>query len=695
MPLYDSGIFTKKEFQARGVTKLAPDVLVYIAGNQVTRVISPVSGGEQKISFNDGITSVNVQNNVDPPGSSTASIEVATPIYGDTSKYWISYQSHIDSSITVRHSIFLPMMEVKIFMKGRYLVKGVPRYYPIFWGLINSVDESYSGGVYKISIQCGDILSWLDKSVMNVHPVPESRIASGGGQKLTVYATIFEKANPYNIVYTMINKFFDIGKEESAELFVTPSWVGQKTNYRYNYPTRQLQLAMQELGNYWRSRFEKIGTNLKMYGMSGKQVNELGNILPFPRPPNSMKSEVGEVASGAKDEFDIDASLRGYIPLADYEKMASFETAEYQSKLQILTEVKNRIQFELYQDVNGGFIFKPPFYNMDISGVFPYTLYPNEILSCSFQTNSEGIITVLQTKTAMHKLLKETAMARGVGFHMDIDLAAKYGIRFQEIAVEYTTDASIARSLAVGELSKVNAKCYTGNITVPGRPEMKLGYPIYLMHRDTYHYVKSISHQFDYGGSCSTTLSLEAERRIRLADDGNELGGNRKYVFKKLTDKQIEQIDKDQDAIKKQEIESKSGRTVGLRAGQYEIKYGPSLYPTDDSIPITDSKGYQLIGAFPYGRNIDPLTGEVSDFSTLFKVSDIEPSMSAAGESAKIGKLFPPDENEEWSVPRYLDSAIIDTNPANTEPSDIEPGDLMDSELQTSPNLIANAYKQS
>ena len=46
------------------------------------------------------------------------------------------------------------MMEVEIYMKGFYTVDGVPRYYPVFWGLTTDVEDSFSGGEYTINISC-------------------------------------------------------------------------------------------------------------------------------------------------------------------------------------------------------------------------------------------------------------------------------------------------------------------------------------------------------------------------------------------------------------------------------------------------------------------------------------------------------------------------------------------------------------
>jgi len=175
-----NGIFSLQEFYNRGVTKLAPDVLVYIGGSLTTQVLAPVSNnGNGNLTFDDGITSISIQNTSDPPGSSTANIEINTPIYGPNSKYWVLYPDPLNAGAPIRAPLFVPMMEVKVYFKGRYLIKGTPQYYPAFWGLISTIEETYSGGMYKILLGCVDMLHWWAYSTINVHPVPESRIMSG------------------------------------------------------------------------------------------------------------------------------------------------------------------------------------------------------------------------------------------------------------------------------------------------------------------------------------------------------------------------------------------------------------------------------------------------------------------------------------------------------------------------------------
>ena len=53
------------------------------------------------------------------------------------------------------------------------------------------------------------------------------------------------------------------------------------------------------------------------------------------------------------------------------------------TKLEIATEIKTRSDYEFYQDVDGNFIFKPPFYNLNVKGIQPYTFLPTDIISYS------------------------------------------------------------------------------------------------------------------------------------------------------------------------------------------------------------------------------------------------------------------------------------------------------------------------
>ena len=400
-----SGLFTLKEFYNRGVIKLAPDALVYIGGSLTTSVIAPVSGKDDTISFNDGITSINVQNNVDPPGTSSASIEITTPIYGENSKYWTFFKG-IDSNSPVRAPLFVPMMEVKIYFKGRYMVKGSPKYYPAFWGFITNVEENYSGGVFKINLTCADVLHWWAYSTINIHPIPEANIMSGGNLSLTAFSTVFKRLNPYQILYRLTT---NMGMHQ----FVTPAWAGQKTSLNSIYPTGLFQKVTKGIMAYWQQRFANMASLLKFYGINGKRVDLNGVQVREPevyvpkKPGNSLQQKATEPQD--KSLYSLDKNyIRQFEIFVDYEQMGGWDNSEYMTKLQIATEVKTKTDFEFFQDVDGNFIFKPPFYNLNVKGILPYTLLSNEIINYNFSTDTEGMITVLTVNTPLDKNLRTT-----------------------------------------------------------------------------------------------------------------------------------------------------------------------------------------------------------------------------------------------------------------------------------------------
>lgn len=673
----DSGIFTLREFYNRGVIKMAPDVLVYIGGSLTTMVVAPVSGQDSSLNFNDGITSVSVQNNVDPPGSSNASIEINTPIYGEKSKYWVNYKG-IDESSPVRAPVFVPMMEVKIFFKGRYFVNDQPQYYPAFWGFITNVEEQYNGGLFKINLNCADMLHWWSYSSINVHPSVEANDMVGGGQtlKLSVWASVFEKANPYQIMYALTQ---DMGMHE----FITPVWAAQLSSINEIYPRDLLEAATSGIMQYWKQRFANIGGLLKMFGINGRRVNQNGVQQRVPEdkvPKKFSESKVMEATTGRDDiRYSIDPDfIRSFAAFADFNKMGQFESSEYMTKLEIATTLKSRINFEFYQDVNGNWIFKPPFYNLNVKGMQPYSILANEIISNSFSIDSEGIVTVMTVFTPFDRLIKESSYGRGVGFHMDIDLIKRYGVRSQEKMVEYVRERGFAKTLAISLLSQTNAKTVTGNITIPGRPEMKLGYPVYVEHRDSFHYIKSINHSFDYGGSFTTTLSLETERRKKFGNK-NELLKDKVFRFnneipedltKKVNPEDPPYLYTTENSLKTEELLLKGeNRLFSNTQGRYKLDNRTSettnrvrsiqeLSITTTTVPYTDEDGYQLVSGFPYGRNLNAIN-VLSDKSDLPVLKEVYLTTMArplyTSESRNMEILFFP--GEEGAVPSYLNTS--------------------------------------
>jgi len=70
------------------------------------------------------------------------------------------------------------------------------------------------------------------------------------------------------------------------------------------------------------------------------------------------------------------------------------------------------------------------------------------------------------------------------------------------------------------ELIRQNALIRQGSVTILGRPELRLGYPVYIPSRDAFYYVKGIENRFSFGGTFTTTLTLAAERAQKEMKNG-------------------------------------------------------------------------------------------------------------------------------------------------------------------------------
>jgi hypothetical protein len=717
MGLYtgDYGLFTFPEFKNRGIIKLAPDALVFISGNMETSVIAPVSGATQRADFRDGITSISVQNSVDPPGSSSASIELFSPIFNEKSRYWVQFRGY-DGRL-YRRNYFVPMMEVKIFFKGRYLVGdgygSQPKYYPAFWGFITNVEESYNGGAYKIALHCADMLSWWGRIQVAYRPSVESDVFTGYLQNLTAYSSRYVESNAFQIIYSLMTQM-------GYENFVTPSWLGQVTPSSNIFSRAEMNVIWGGILEYWKKRWAGLvdnkGTlqrdskgnvlgvnNLKMYGARGNLIND-------PQYPDSGKLEKdkqqnlkesshtnkGKEASKGAVQFYYspdDKYVREFPVFHEFSQMGQLDQAEYQDKLQIATEVKTRVEYEFYQDVNGNFIFKPPFYNLNVKNVLPYRMKPSDIISYSFGVNSDEITTCLEVQIGIQRGINDTATTfpNMIGYHIDMDLAKKYGHRFKKISLFYLNETRLAKAIAVGHLTLQNVKATVGSITIPGRPELKLGFPVYVEHRDSFHYVKSINHSFDYGGSFTTALSLEAERSLAFQYDEStrdySIMKNKisllkepiclppdKSLDKEKTIKQQAAESKNSTYTKMTEMSQGSSFISAMGTGRYALADGDfaSQTTTPNSVPYSDEEGYKVIGSYRYGRGIivKPgfmLTPPESNTATQTEqqrqaVAVTNMKTLAEEEGAAIGNYFKANMEQykenggiEVMIPPYLD----------------------------------------
>lgn len=531
-----SGLFTLKEFSyRRNVLKLAPDAFVVINGALTSRILSPMqSKTTQDIDIRGGITSINVSAAVSPPGASRATIEVVAPMYkGLHEDYYVTLPNG------TRVPFFMPMMEVKIYMKGRYLESEfdyVPRYYPVFWGMITNVQENYSAGNFTISISCEDFLCWWRHQKITINPSVQDTFFGGAPQ--TRFPSVFEKMSAWEIIYSLfVDSFFAQHNDNGVAAYY--NWVYPKWSKSGDLPS-SLIATRETFGplstsviNYWNDRFGLGVTNednpdliknqlekipLKMYGLNGPIKFETirAKMLSF----LDTKEGLYGTQADRRADLDLDFGLLARVqPYGLFDIFGSGTDTTIYSKLEIATTICEKVFMEFFVDTNGEIVFKPPFYNLDVAsgGVNYYRVGPEEVINFNSSFDSNSIINYL---TVTGPLYQSISTLEATGFYVDFDSIKRYGIRSEQTSVPYGMNAKQLKMIAAAEMTRRNGQAYTGSVSIPLRPEMRLGYPVYLEHIDTFYYVTGINHNFSFGASAVTELSLQF-RREKIFDDGN------------------------------------------------------------------------------------------------------------------------------------------------------------------------------
>jgi len=219
------------------------------------------------------------------------------------------------------------------------------------------------------------------------------------------------------------------------------------------------------------------------------------------------------------------------------------------NRLDVIREVVRKIDFEAYQDIDGKIIVKPPLYNLDVvnlaprlslygatqtldgsshnsltnpaTAIFPennpFVIHLSEILTEQENEDQSAIRRTRTTLTgnAMRAFgIQYREDLKAIGEYIDITKLAKFGLReepsyqaaFLDYADKYTLFAH-----AAAETARANRGYRTYTFTTQMRPELKLGFPVFIPHRDMYAYIKSISINYQVGATATMTKTL---RRI-------------------------------------------------------------------------------------------------------------------------------------------------------------------------------------
>jgi hypothetical protein len=460
----------------------------------------------RKLDFNKFITSVQVNLGVDSvPGS--ASISMSIP------------RHTVDDFYFDGIPVVTPMMEVEIYAKGFYLVEGLPQYYPIFWGLITEVSDNYSSGEHTVDIQCSDILKWWELCRVNVNAAFTAPTPNNGRN---IYGNTFFGTNPYDVIWTLAQQSF-------GDIVVGTGSLN--SFYKEAEQANVFQSLNTDMMLYWENRFRRIRSNLMLYGINGVAVRG-ATLSEGIRDENGnhkhLASTQVSLANGGKDAGQVifdptNENITAFRTQFGNAGQVNFWQSEYQTKLELANASKEAIGFEFFMDVTGDIVFKPPFFNLDILSNKPLSWIQDiDIIDWGFSESEAEVVTQITMQGSFGGNVEYGLSEEATPYSTvtDYHLLRKYGWRVEPYNSEFMGNPQDMFYHGLDILDRKNSRRHHGTVTIPLRPELRLGFPVYIAPKDQIWYVTGINHNIAFGGRATTQLTLTAKREKFKAPKG-------------------------------------------------------------------------------------------------------------------------------------------------------------------------------
>ncbi len=543
----------------RTLVRYTPDCLVYVNG-YTDMPGCPTC--KRSINLQKFITTVSVETSTDPISTATVSLQVpkhAVEAFGYDGNWLLQPGLEIIIHFRGYFPQRLPLREGEGIQgpleEGDLDPSTVPLYpyYQVFRGVVTDVSHEYSGGFYSATLTCADMLHFWQNlylstngSVFGTRPKDSGVTPNLLGHKLT-------GMSPFSIMYTLVRAGFGAAYGVEFKL-------GLKTNIDDAGGAHLIKHAAQ----WWENRWNESAGNLRMYGMDGSVFNEfaqayLGVFQAGQDAANNIVKSLTNKTSKTSKNLDghhsfLDTARKlGYDPTATQagvgnnlasQNMLKMQTyaldfgtlanpsmfgSEYMSKLEIANAVKAITGYEFYQDVDGDIVFKPPFYNLDTSSDPVFVMEDRDIISIS-ETSKEPEATMIKGSGLVFESTKGTGVDDWTGkgaTYIDYKLVAQFGWKEAgAFETHYLSNPQAIFVSAINRLDMANVGMNTVSITIPLRPELRAGYPIYIRHLDCFYYLKSVFHSFTFGGGCTSSLQGIARRRKFLPPGEAPTDGN-------------------------------------------------------------------------------------------------------------------------------------------------------------------------
>ena len=546
--------------QEREIIKTAPDVVVFIDGLPYLInlfVNNPKTGNQTTlVNFNDHVTSFSATYDTDSMvPNCTVSLQVP------------NYQKYL-YQMPGGNNLLQTMAQIQVYAKSYYMAAGTGDtvYRRVFKGVTSNISYNDNGKTLEVSVQCHGIMHLLEKMQTNIHPSVNT--SSNTGAALTIWQSKYASGNCFEVLAAvfldgMHSDMFQIGSLLQADFALDPFSQAVQRGYMLK----------------WQAILWNMVKDVHIFGpykdLSGqaspmKKGQSWGDMAENLQPSGVSKTS-------RKAEKDLVAEYQTYYGMiATYFPFRNITALDLVNsvivnRLDIIREVVQKMDYEAYQDVDGKIIIKPPLYNLDVVNLGtqtrqtqtapnssnnslsspattiyennnPFVIYLSEMLT---EQESEDQAAIRRTRTTVcGNVMKSLgndykAFYSQVGEYIDLSKMAKFGLREEPLYQVPWINEGDKQTLfvhAASETARANRGYRTYTFTIPMRPELKLGFPVYIPHKDMYAYIKTISLNFSIGGTATMTVTCDSVRRRVLINTTQTSGsGNSQQTFSAYT----------------------------------------------------------------------------------------------------------------------------------------------------------------
>lgn len=450
-----------------------------------------------------------------------------------------NFRLFFDSMWTILDQLFVPMLPVRIWAKGRL--------YPDWWfsiydGYIITTSTSDEQGYVEYTITCRDVLEFARFTVEMTHPG-----LNPVGEKKERKRSYFQilKKQWYNYDHFSIISLLAAGSDsllyapDVPEGFVgTPEAEARDRKFKSMFPAESLADFTPE------SIISGDFSNPNIDGLTRAYQHIAIHKDDFGR--NKRLEQVRHVFTASSKHAGTQRNIifwgHKITPYRVFQFVSpQFFDSTFSNRLDMMLDVAKRSYFNIYIDGSGNLQYHPMRLNNEFLSVaamggknfndnaimraFPYAqvIGQEEIINTASVFNSENLITYYIISGAL-AVPSKGAGSKQVGLYGTAEikfLSDKFGYRrFEEENPLFNKQVIIdgikfLDMYAAIRLAFLNAELYTRSTELVFRPELELASPVLYPHEGQVFYVTNITHNITIGGAATTSINTNMGRLDR------------------------------------------------------------------------------------------------------------------------------------------------------------------------------------